>query len=326
MDHTPYDKTSGDHSLPTHPHWTDEQEQLITAPYTYLASVGGKNLRSQLISLFNGVLQIPSDKLAQISKIIEMLHTASLLIDDIEDGSTLRRGKPSAHLVYGTPYVINSSNYMYFLSLQETLALGNTDCIRAFNEELLNLHRGQSLDLYWRDNLIIPPETQYFEMVMNKTGGLFRLAVRMMECFSEVDVVSLVPLSNILGIIYQVKDDYLNLQGETLQKNKGFCEDISEGKLSFPIIHSLRSTTTDNSNLLDILKLKTEDDKIKHTAIEILKSTQSFEYTLNMLNLLKTKAHDWVSEAQAKCTNSGLDELNDNLKPFHTAIDTLSQV
>lgn len=174
----------------THPTWTDAQEsvsvpaffqllrhsirsclltpyQLITGPYDYLAQTKGKHLRTQLIELFNTVLCIPKAKLDQISKIIEMLHTASLLIDDIEDDSTLRRGKPTAHLIYGSPYVINSSNYVYFLALQDVLALDDPHCVTAFNEELLNLHRGQSMDLYWRENLVVPSEEEYINMVMN---------------------------------------------------------------------------------------------------------------------------------------------------------------
>jgi geranylgeranyl diphosphate synthase type 3 len=141
--------------------------QVIFGPYDYLRQSKGKHLRAQLIELFNTVLQIPKDKLVTISNIIEMLHTASLLIDDIEDGSNLRRGKPTAHLIYGIPYTINSSNYIYFKAMGELLRLGDPVCVQEFNEELLNLHRGQSLDLYWRENLVIPREDEYIEMVMN---------------------------------------------------------------------------------------------------------------------------------------------------------------
>lgn len=218
-----------------------------------------------------------------------MLHTASLLIDDIEDDSSLRRGKPTAHLIYGAPYVINSSNYIYFLAMQELLELKDPGCVVAFNEELLNLHRGQSLDLYWRENLVVPSEKEYIAMVLNKTGGLFRLAVRLMEKFSE-SKLSLVPFANILGIIYQVKDDYLNLKSDTL--NKGFCEDISEGKFSFPMIHSLRSST--DHTLMGILRQKTTEVGIKTFALSYLQRTNSFQYTLDSLVSLRRRALQWA--------------------------------
>lgn len=97
---------------------------------------------------------------------IEILHTSSLLIDDIEDDSNLRRGKPTAHLIFGIPYTINSSNYMYFKALNCLLQL-DPKLVDVFNEEMLNLHRGQSLDLYWRENLSCPSEEEYINMVMN---------------------------------------------------------------------------------------------------------------------------------------------------------------
>lgn len=306
----------------THPTWTDAQESLITGPYDYLAQTKGKHLRTQLIELFNTVLCIPKAKLDQISKIIEMLHTASLLIDDIEDDSTLRRGKPTAHLIYGSPYVINSSNYVYFLALQDVLALDDPHCVTAFNEELLNLHRGQSMDLYWRENLVVPSEEEYINMVMNKTGGLFRLAVRLMERFSNSDIPSLVPLANILGIIYQIKDDYLNLKNETLQENKGFCEDISEGKFSFPMIHSLRTSPHDRT-LMGILKQKTQDVEIKKFALHFLERTNSFQYTLDSLASVKGKAQDCVKSLQLDCND---EHMVRNFDLFNVMIEKLSNV
>ncbi|KAG5788086.1 hypothetical protein H9Q69_012851 [Fusarium xylarioides] len=78
-------------------------------------------------------------------------------------------------------------------------------------------------------------------MVSNKTGGLFRLAVKLMQLASESDK-DYVPLVNILGVILQIRDDYLNLQSGKYAKNKGFGEDLTEGKFSFPIIHSIRQS------------------------------------------------------------------------------------
>jgi geranylgeranyl diphosphate synthase type 3 len=125
-----------------------------------------------------------------------MLHTASLLVDDVEDSSLLRRGLPVAHSIFGTAQTINSANYVYFLALQELFKLdelrdkegGNGkprgEAVRIYSEELINLHRGQGMDLYWRDTLTVPTEADYLEMVRNKTGGLFRLAVRLMQAES----------------------------------------------------------------------------------------------------------------------------------------------
>lgn len=114
-----------------------------------------------------------------------MLHTASLLVDDVEDSSLLRRGIPVAHSIFGTAQTINSANYVYFCALQELQKLGNPKALEIYTEELLNLHRGQGMDLFWRDTLTCPSEDDYLEMVGNKTGGLFRLAVKLMQAESK---------------------------------------------------------------------------------------------------------------------------------------------
>jgi geranylgeranyl pyrophosphate synthase len=118
-------------------------------------------------------------------------------VDDVEDSSILRRGIPVAHSIFGTPQTINSANYVYFKALQDLLVMNNPKLIEIFTEELLNLHRGQGMDLYWRDSLTCPSEADYLEMVGNKTGGLFRLAIKLMQAESATPVyVPFSPLSS----------------------------------------------------------------------------------------------------------------------------------
>jgi hypothetical protein len=122
-------------------------------------------------------------------------HTDSHSVDDVEDSSILRRGIPVAHSIFGTPQTINSANYVYFKALQDLLVMNNPKLIEIFTEELLNLHRGQGMDLYWRDSLTCPSEADYLEMVGNKTGGLFRLAIKLMQAESATPVY--VPLPSL---------------------------------------------------------------------------------------------------------------------------------
>ena len=109
-------------------------------------------------------------------------------VDDVEDSSVLRRGIPVAHSIFGVAQTINSSNYVYFKALQALAIMGNPKLIEIYTEELLNLHRGQGMDLYWRDSLTCPSEADYLEMVGNKTGGLFRLAIKLMQAESAIDM------------------------------------------------------------------------------------------------------------------------------------------
>jgi len=97
----------------------------------------------------------------------------------------LRRGIPVAHSIFGTAQTINSANYVYFQALQEIFKLNSPKAIQIYTDELINLHRGQGMDLFWRDTLTCPTEDDYLEMVGNKTGGLFRLAVKLMQAESS---------------------------------------------------------------------------------------------------------------------------------------------
>nr|BCP96882.1 geranylgeranyl diphosphate synthase [Penicillium shearii] len=288
-----------------------QEKVIISAPLDYLGSLPGKDIRGKLISAFNEWFKIPEEKLEVIKRVVGLLHVASLLyvheiqhthfepsltkpskslyrIDDIQDSSKLRRGLPVAHNIFGVAQTINSANYAYFRAQSELFTLGKPQALDIFTEELLRLHRGQGMDLYWRDSLICPTEEEYLEMVANKTGGLFRLAIKLIQLESE-NTMDCVPLVDLLGVIFQIRDDYQNLQSDQYAKNKGFGEDITEGKFSYPIIHSIRKDNG-NSQLMNILRQKTEDEDVKRYTIQIIESTGSFEYTRQKLISLTAQA------------------------------------
>lgn len=277
--------------------WPVEKENVVSGPYDYLIAQPGKDFRSQLISAFNALLDVPEGSLAVINKVVAMLHTASLLIDDVEDSSSLRRGLPVAHNIFGVPQTINSANYIYFRALQELQKLGNPATIDVFTEELVNLHRGQGMDLYWRDTLTCPTEEDYLEMVGNKTGGLFRLGIKLMQAESP-STLDCIPLVNLFGLVFQIRDDYMNLSSTEYSNNKGMCEDLTEGKFSFPVIHSIR-TDPGNLQLINILGQKTTDVEVKRYAVSYMERTGSFEYTRQVIDVLLTRARKLTDELRA---------------------------
>ena len=146
-----------------------ERDESVMEPFNYLVKVPGKNVRGRLVDAFNLWLKIPLNKVGAIKDIISMLHTASLLIDDIEDNSTMRRGIPCAHKVYGIPNTINTANYVYFLALEKTHLLGNKSALSVYLAELLNLHRGQGQDISWRESCECPTMDAYKKMVKERT-------------------------------------------------------------------------------------------------------------------------------------------------------------
>lgn len=274
--------------------WTNDKEDIVRAPFNYVISHPGKDIRSQLIKAFNEVLEVPPNSLEIITRVVGMLHESSLLVDDVQDSSELRRGYPVAHNIFGVPQTINSANYIYFVALQELLKLNNQEALAIFSQELVNLHRGQGMDLFWRDTLTCPSEEDYLEMVGNKTGGLFRLGIKFMQAESKSGI-DCSPLVNVIGLIFQIRDDYINLSSEEYSQHKGMCEDLTEGKFSFPIIHSIRSNPSD-LQLINILKQKPTDVQVKKYAVEYMRGTGSFEYTKKVLSTLIERARKLATE------------------------------
>ena len=293
--------------------WSEEKEKVVCGPFEYLNGHKGKEFRTQLINTFDAWLEVPPESLDVITKVVGMLHTASLLIDDVEDFSSLRRGLPVAHSIFGVPQTINSANYVYFLALQELQKLRNQKVLTIFSEELLNLHRGQGMDLFWRDTLTCPTEDDYLEMVGNKTGGLFRLSIKLMQAESR-SLVDCVPLVNIIGLIFQIQDDYRNLFSQQYRDNKGMCEDLTEGKFSFPVIHSIRSNPSD-LQLLNILRQKPTNEEVKRYAVNYMERTGSCEYTRQVLAVLITRARRMADE---------IDEGRGHSKGIHKILDKLA--
>lgn len=106
-------------------------------------------------------------------------------LDDIQDDSILRRGVPTAHKIFGVASTINAAIFVHFLALQKIIELNHPEAVKVFCEQILELYRGQGMEIYWRDNFECPNEAEYKFMVLRKTGGLFLLALRLMLLFSD---------------------------------------------------------------------------------------------------------------------------------------------
>lgn len=265
-----------------------EEDEILLQPFTYILQVPGKQIRAKLAQAFNYWLKISKDKLRAVGDITQMLHNASLLLDDIQDNSILRRGIPVAHSIYGVPSTINAANYVLFIALERVNSLNHPEATQVYTEQLLELHRGQGMEIYWRDNYICPSESEYKRMTIRKTGGLFNLAVRLMQLFSDCKE-DFTPLAGILGLYFQIRDDYCNLFLQEYSENKSFCEDLSEGKFSFPILHAIQNHP-EGRQIMSILRQRTKDVEVKRYCISLLEKFGSFAYTRTVLEELDKKA------------------------------------
>ncbi|GCB25651.1 ophiobolin F synthase [Aspergillus awamori] len=218
-------------------------EQLCMAPYEYTRSTPGKQTISKFIECLRSWLHLPDDSASVIEDITNMIFHSTLMIDDIEDDSMLRRGKPAAHVVFGKAQTVNSATYLYAKATRDLDQLQQDACKAAFLDELETLALGQALDLHWKFQKTCPTTGEYLTMVDNKTGGLFRMTLRLLEIESKAEPCpDLMQLITLMGRYYQIRDDYLNLTSDEYTGTKGYCEDLSEGKLSFPLIHALQNS------------------------------------------------------------------------------------
>jgi geranylgeranyl diphosphate synthase type 3 len=287
-------------------------DKVLLQPFQYICTLPGKQIRSKLALAFNHWLKVPLETLEKVCDIVELLHNASLLIDDIEDASELRRAQPVAHAIYGIPRTINAANYIYFIALERILTLKHAKAVEVFTEQLLELHRGQGMEIYWRDTFQCPSEAQYKDTVVKKTGGLFMLAIRLLQLFSEYQE-DLQKIVSLLGLFFQIRDDYANLVLTEYSENKSFCEDLTEGKFSFPVIHAIHSDP-DDTKISCILSQRTKNMDLKRYFVSLLEKSGSLSYTKSALNLLETEIRE---ESSRLGGNPHLTSLLDDLTlPF----------
>jgi len=295
----------------------------LLAPYAHVASLKSKNLRDAFIDAVNDVVGAPAEHTTRVKGLIAKLHNASLLIDDIEDSATRRRGQPAAHLIFGTPLTMNAANMVIFDALAECIAIDRSTAdvaggaatkgervgetaVEIFQHELAMLHHGQGQDIYWRDTNRCPTADEYRKMVVNKTGGLFRLAVRLVmvggdtERLADAVTEKLLAFTNHVSYLFQVLDDLLNLSSSDYHEKKTYCEDLSEGKFSFLTTHSvLAAQATGDTRLLRLLHTRPQEVDVKRFCLQLMSETGTFAHTRDTLATLSAECSTMLDELAA---------------------------
>ncbi|RAH71548.1 FPP/GGPP synthase family protein [Aspergillus aculeatinus CBS 121060] len=217
------------------------------APFQYLSSLPTKGVRHTIIEALRTWIDIPDDFLPDLLSIVGDIHNISLMLDDVEDGSPLRRSKPAAHSVFGVGQTVNSATFQLVEVIGRVAQVAGPLAQTIVLEELKNMLVAQSLDLHWVQHATPPSSQEYLQMIDGKTGALFRLIARLMIAqqspSSTTNPPSLDRLMILFGRFFQIRDDYANLAMDQYQDSKGFCEDLDEGKWSFILLHALAHAT-----------------------------------------------------------------------------------
>lgn len=239
---------------------SDDLEQnpiaLLSAPCASLVSGGGKRWRPLLAVLAYRLAGGSGDDIYTLAPLIEGIHTASLIHDDIEDNSELRRGKPAAHVAYGLDSALNSGSWLYFRALQSIEGYHaptdiKLDLYTAALTHIRALHEGQALDIHWhRTAGFFPSRQDYERMIRLKTGALAALAAYtgMRAAGKEHEESNVfAALFAEAGVGFQILDDVKNISTGNAGKKRG--DDIVEGKKSMPAILHIEKHPEDAASL-----------------------------------------------------------------------------
>ncbi|MFH1106954.1 MAG: polyprenyl synthetase family protein [Candidatus Micrarchaeota archaeon] len=214
----------------------------------------------------------------------------TLMVDDVEDDSEMRRGKPCIHCTYGVDVAVNAGSSMYFLPLTAFEGLSGKfpdktllKAYRVYSQEMRAVSYGQGVDIWWHKGNAPAEvsEAQYLQMVALKTGALARMAAKLGALFagaSDRQIRLAGEFAEAVGVAFQIQDDVLNLTAGS-EYGKEIGGDISEGKRTLITAHALRHAGTEGRRRLRVLLNERSKDPSKiREAIGILRSSGSIEY------------------------------------------------
>ncbi|MDX2440175.1 MAG: polyprenyl synthetase family protein [Desulfobacterales bacterium] len=258
---------------------------LISKVARHILFSGGKRLRPLLMVLSSRLCGYKGHYDKTFSTVFEYLHAASLLHDDLIDDAAMRRGKPVAHSIWGNSAAILVGDFLLARSLSISVETGNMKVIRTLAKISENMSQGEIHQLMRRGELDISEE-EYMEVIRRKTAILFQGACRISAIISDAPnekEKALADYGFYLGLAFQMEDDLLDYTSDTKALGKEVGADLKEGKLTLPVIYSLKvADMKDRTRMENIIK--NEDFSVNdfETLVELLKKYKGISYTQKM--------------------------------------------
>ncbi len=268
-------------------------DKSIMEPIIYLLNMGGKRLRPIMTLLTIEAFGKKGDDFVEFAIVPEIVHTGTLIHDDMEDKTDFRRGSLAVHKKFGEDIALNVGDFLFFFPLGAVIDSRRIDIPTkyAIVSELMRTMRGlglgQGSDLAWHNNLVEDASSikveNYMQMCYGKTGALTSFSMKLGAILAGAkreDVEKMGLFGGSLGVAFQIEDDILNLRKNKLSDNKGGVgDDITEGKMTLMAIYAMNNAPKKDSNrLLEILKMHTKDKKLIDEAINILESSGAIEF------------------------------------------------
>ena len=216
---------------------------LISQISEYIIEAGGKRLRPALLLLVAGALGDQSPHRFELAAVVEFIHTATLLHDDVVDESDLRRGKKTANALFGNAASVLVGDFLYSRAFQMMTRVGNLRIMDILSDATNVIAEGEVLQLMHAHD----PETteqRYLEVIYRKTARLFEAGAEVAAVLANSSPEAQRALADYgrhLGTAYQLVDDVLDFRSNPAERGKNLGDDLAEGKPTLPLIHALRS-------------------------------------------------------------------------------------
>ena len=225
---------------------------LVGQVAQYIISAGGKRLRPVILLLTCGALNYQDDRKYSLAAVVEFIHTATLLHDDVVDESTLRRGRPTANENFGNPASVLVGDFLYSRAFQMMVDAGSMRIMQVLADATNVIAEGEVLQLMNMHDASLD-EAAYLRVIRSKTAKLFeassRLAAILAQTSPELEEAC-AEYGQALGTAFQVIDDVLDYEGNAAEMGKNLGDDLREGKATLPLILAMQRGTPDQKALI----------------------------------------------------------------------------
>jgi octaprenyl-diphosphate synthase len=233
---------------------------LIRKVGEYVLSSGGKRVRPALLLLAARLCGYQGDKAVPLASVVEFIHTATLLHDDVVDSATLRRGLASANTLWGNEASVLVGDFLFSKSFSLMVAVGSLDILRVLSDATTVIAEGEVMQLLCTGEIDLSEE-QYIDVVRSKTAILMAAACEAGAILGGATSKQQKALSDFgmsLGIAFQLMDDTLDYIATEEDFGKSIGHDLEEGKITLPLIHTLRQCNDSERSVIEAVVEKDE--------------------------------------------------------------------
>ena len=254
---------------------------LVRQVGEYIINSGGKRLRPALVILSSGAFSYTGKHHHNLAAIIEFIHTATLLHDDVVDASELRRSKATANALFGNATSVLVGDFLYSRSFQMMVEVNNMRIMQVLADATNTIAEGEVLQLInCRDPNV--NEENYLQVIRYKTAKLFEAATRLGAILSDVspeEEESMASYGMHLGTAFQLTDDMLDYSGDYHDTGKNLGDDLAEGKPTLPLIYAMKNGSKAQANIVSKAIQNGGGEGVLESVLKVIHETGALDYT-----------------------------------------------